>query len=103
MKKTAEADPVITVPAYFNNSRRQATKGAGTITSLELSTNLLLPPYPLHTADYATYVQILTSFFDTPSPETPFSFQIALAGKKLGNRRRAVVWTQPSVAAGAIR
>src|SRR5258708_17742689 len=38
------------------------------------------PPCPIHTADYATYVQILTWFFDTPSPEAPFSVhRMALA------------------------
>src|ERR1700693_4146446 len=43
MKKTAEdylgeevTDAVITVPAYFNDSQRQATKDAGTIAGLEV-------------------------------------------------------------------
>nr|XP_045625696.1 heat shock cognate 71 kDa protein-like [Procambarus clarkii] len=43
MKETAEAylgttvkDAVITVPAYFNNSQRQATKDAGTISGLNV-------------------------------------------------------------------
>ena len=43
MKKTAEAylgyevkDAVITVPAYFNDSQRQATKDAGRIAGLEV-------------------------------------------------------------------
>jgi len=43
MKKTAEAylgktvtDAVITVPAYFNDSQRQATKDAGTIAGLNV-------------------------------------------------------------------
>lgn len=41
MKETAEAylgkavnDAVITVPAYFNDSQRQATKDAGTIAGM---------------------------------------------------------------------
>merc|ERR1719418_325078 len=43
MKETAEAylghacnDAVVTVPAYFNDSQRQATKDAGTISGLEV-------------------------------------------------------------------
>ncbi|KAG0727866.1 Heat shock protein 1 [Chionoecetes opilio] len=43
MKETAEAylgatvkDPVITVPAYFNDSQRQATKDAGTIAGINV-------------------------------------------------------------------
>ena len=43
MKETAEAylgstvtDSVITVPAYFNDSQRQATKDAGKIAGLEV-------------------------------------------------------------------
>ncbi len=43
MKETAEAylgqkvtDAVITVPAYFNDSQRQATKDAGTISGLNV-------------------------------------------------------------------
>ncbi|KAF9443163.1 hypothetical protein P691DRAFT_764542 [Macrolepiota fuliginosa MF-IS2] len=60
------------------------------------------PPYPVYTADYATYVQILTWFFDTPSPEAPFSVhRMALAGKELGTD--VGQWFGPSVAAGAIK
>ena len=60
------------------------------------------PPCPIHTADYATYVQILTWFFDTPSPEAPFSVhRMALAGKELGTD--VGQWFGPSVAAGGIR
>nr|GFD29647.1 heat shock cognate 70 kDa protein-like [Tanacetum cinerariifolium] len=43
MKETAEAyigkvvkDAVVTVPAYFNDSQRQATKDAGTIAGLNI-------------------------------------------------------------------
>ena len=60
------------------------------------------PPYPVHTADYATYVQILTWFFDTPVQEAPFSVhRMALAGKELGTD--VGQWFGPSVAAGAIK
>jgi hypothetical protein len=60
------------------------------------------PPYPVYTSDYATYVQILTWFFDTPSPEAPFSVhRMALAGKELGTD--VGQWFGPSVAAGAIK
>lgn len=60
------------------------------------------PPYPVHTVDYATYVQILTWFFDSPSPEAPFSVhRMALAGKELG--KDVGQWFGPSTAAGAIK
>ena len=60
------------------------------------------PPYPVQTADYATYVQILTWFLDTPVPAAPFSVhRMALAGKELGTD--VGQWFGPSVAAGAIR
>ncbi|KAF9552527.1 hypothetical protein CPC08DRAFT_790057 [Agrocybe pediades] len=53
------------------------------------------PPYPIATADYATYVQILTWFLDTPSPEAPFSVhRMVLAGKKLGTD--VGQWSGPS-------
>ena len=60
------------------------------------------PPYPVYTADYATYVQILTWFLDTPVQEAPFSVhRMALAGKELGTD--VGQWFGPSVAAGAIK
>ena len=60
------------------------------------------PPYPVHTADYATYVQILTWFLDTPVQEAPFSVhRMALAGKELGTD--VGQWFGPSIAAGAIK
>ena len=60
------------------------------------------PPYPVQTADYATYVQIVTWFLDTPAPEAPFSVhRMALAGKEFGTD--VGQWFGPSVAAGAIK
>ena len=60
------------------------------------------PTYPVHTADYDTYVQILTWFLDTPVPEAPFSVhRMALAGKDLGTD--VGQWFGPSVAAGALK
>ncbi len=60
------------------------------------------PPHPVYTADYATYVQIVTWFLDTPSPEAPFSVhRMALAGKELG--KDVGQWFGPSTAAGAIK
>ncbi|KAJ2915830.1 hypothetical protein MD484_g4601, partial [Candolleomyces efflorescens] len=60
------------------------------------------PPHPVLTADYATYVQILTWFFDTPAPEAPFSVhRMALAGKEFGTD--VGQWFGPSVAAGTIK
>ena len=50
-----------------------------------LSEDWRRPPHPVYTADYATYVQILTWFFDSPSTLCPFSVhRMALAGKELG-------------------
>jgi molecular chaperone DnaK len=47
MKKTAEdylgepvTEAVITVPAYFNDAQRQATKDAGRIAGLEVNVSL---------------------------------------------------------------
>ena len=60
------------------------------------------PPYPVYTADYATYVQIVTWFLDTPSPLCPFSVhRMALVGKDLG--KDVGQWFGPSTAAGAIK
>ena len=53
MKETAEAflgktmrDAVVTVPAYFNDSQRQATKNAGKIVENNSSVNFSLIQYP---------------------------------------------------------
>ncbi|KIK64038.1 hypothetical protein GYMLUDRAFT_57070 [Collybiopsis luxurians FD-317 M1] len=60
------------------------------------------PPYPEMTKEYATYVQIVTWFLDTPSELAPFSVhRMALAGKDLG--KDVGMWFGPSTAAGAIR
>ncbi|KAH9980532.1 hypothetical protein BJV74DRAFT_101947 [Russula compacta] len=60
------------------------------------------PPHPVYTADYATYVQILTWFLDSPSSLCPFSVhRMALAGKELG--KDVGQWFGPSTAAGAIK
>src|SRR5690606_37260952 len=55
MKKTAEdylgepvSEAVITVPAYFNDSQRQATKDAGSIASLELKRVINEPTAAAH-------------------------------------------------------
>ena len=60
------------------------------------------PPYPVQTADYATYIQLITWFLDSPSPLCPFSVhRMALAGKDLG--KEVGQWFGPSTAAGAIK
>ncbi|KAG6837140.1 hypothetical protein H0H93_014045 [Arthromyces matolae] len=60
------------------------------------------PPHPIHTADYAKYVEIVSWFLDTPAPEAPFSVhRMALAGKELGTD--VGQWFGPSTAAGAIK
>ena len=60
------------------------------------------PSYPVQTADYVTYIQLITWFFDSPSPLCPFSVhRMALAGKDLG--KEVGQWFGPSTAAGAIK
>lgn len=60
------------------------------------------PSTPSMTAEYATYVKILTWFLDTPSPLVPFGVhRFALAGKGLG--KEVGSWFGPSTAAGAIK
>lgn len=60
------------------------------------------PPYPVQTADYATYIQLITWFLDSSSPLCPFSVhRMALAGKDLG--KEVGQWFGPSTAAGAIK
>jgi molecular chaperone DnaK len=62
MKKTAEdylgetvTEAVITVPAYFNDAQRQATKDAGRISGLEVKRIINEPtPPPLHTVSART-------------------------------------------------
>ncbi|KAN0133876.1 hypothetical protein V8E53_008308, partial [Lactarius tabidus] len=69
---------------------------------LRLGRECQRPPQPVYTADYATYVQILTWFFDSPSILCPFSVhRMALTGKELG--KGVGVWFGPSTAAGAIK
>ncbi|KAK1230170.1 Cysteine protease atg4 [Marasmius sp. AFHP31] len=60
------------------------------------------PDLPILTESYARYIQIVTWFLDTPSPEAPFSVhRMALAGKDLG--KDVGQWFGPSTAAGAIK
>jgi hypothetical protein len=60
------------------------------------------PPYTVRTNDFATYVQIITWFLDSPLPQAPFSVhRMALAGKDLG--KDVGQWFGPSTAAGAIK
>ncbi|KAI0791878.1 peptidase family C54-domain-containing protein [Abortiporus biennis] len=75
---------------------------ANALLHLHLGRDWRRPPYPIHTADYATYVQILTWFLDDPSPLCPFSVhRMALVGKQLGTK--VGTWFGPSTAAGAIK
>ncbi|KAH8091391.1 peptidase family C54-domain-containing protein [Cristinia sonorae] len=75
---------------------------ANTLLHLHLGRDWRRPPHPVYTADYATYVQILTWFLDDPSPQCPFSVhRMALVGKALGVR--VGQWFGPSTAAGAIK
>ncbi|KAH8105076.1 hypothetical protein DFH11DRAFT_1645155 [Phellopilus nigrolimitatus] len=73
---------------------------ANALIHLHLGRDWRRPPHPVHTADYATYVKILTWFFDSPDPHCPFSVhRMALAGKDLG--KDVGSWFGPSTAAGA--
>ncbi|TCD62527.1 Cysteine protease atg4 [Steccherinum ochraceum] len=75
---------------------------ANALLHLHLGRDWRRPPYPVYTADYATYVQIVTWFLDDPSPQSPFSVhRMALVGKALGVR--VGQWFGPSTAAGAIK
>ncbi|OBZ79635.1 Cysteine protease ATG4 [Grifola frondosa] len=75
---------------------------ANTLLHLHLGRDWRRPPYPIYTADYATYVQIITWFLDSPSPLCPFSVhRMALVGKDLG--KDVGQWFGPSTAAGAIK
>ncbi|KAH9947064.1 peptidase family C54-domain-containing protein [Amylocystis lapponica] len=73
---------------------------ANSILHLYLGRDWRRPPYPIYTADYATYVQIITWFLDNPA--CPFSVhRMALVGKDLG--KDVGQWFGPSTAAGAIK
>ncbi|EPS95700.1 hypothetical protein FOMPIDRAFT_143470 [Fomitopsis schrenkii] len=75
---------------------------ANALLHLHLGRDWRRPPYPIYTADYATYVQTITWFLDTPSPLAPFSVhRMALVGKELG--KDVGQWFGPSTAAGAIK
>ncbi|TFK84588.1 hypothetical protein K466DRAFT_496300 [Polyporus arcularius HHB13444] len=75
---------------------------ANALLHLHLGRDWRRPPHPVYTADYATYVQIVTWFLDTPSPLCPFSVhRMALVGKELG--KDVGQWFGPSTAAGAIK
>ncbi|KAG1786366.1 cysteine protease required for autophagy [Suillus plorans] len=75
---------------------------ANTLLHLHLGREWRRPPNPVHTNDYATYVQIITWFLDSPLPQAPFSVhRMALAGKELG--KDVGQWFGPSTAAGAIK
>ncbi|KIJ45041.1 hypothetical protein M422DRAFT_46858 [Sphaerobolus stellatus SS14] len=75
---------------------------ANALIDLHLSRDWRRPPQPSYTEGYATYVKILTWFFDNPSPQCPFSIhRMALAGKELG--KDVGQWFGPSTAAGAIK
>ncbi|KAF8431945.1 peptidase family C54-domain-containing protein [Boletus edulis BED1] len=75
---------------------------ANALLHLHLGREWRRPPYLVHTNDFATYVQIITWFLDSPLPQAPFSVhRMALAGKDLG--KDVGQWFGPSTAAGAIK
>ncbi|KAL4074355.1 peptidase family C54-domain-containing protein [Scleroderma yunnanense] len=75
---------------------------ANALLHLHLGRDWRRPPHPVRTNDFATYVQIITWFLDTPLPQAPFSVhRMALAGKDLG--KDVGQWFGPSTAAGAIK
>ncbi|KAI0033620.1 peptidase C54, partial [Vararia minispora EC-137] len=75
---------------------------ATALVHLHLGRDFRRPLHPAFTPPYATYVQILTWFFDSPDPLSPFSVhRMALAGKDLG--KDVGQWFGPSTAAGALK
>ncbi|KAL5534817.1 hypothetical protein ACEPAG_1281 [Sanghuangporus baumii] len=75
---------------------------ANALIHLHLGRDWRRPPHPVYTADYATYVKILTWFFDSTDVHCPFSVhRMALAGKELG--KDVGQWFGPSTASGAIK
>ncbi|KAG9311154.1 cysteine protease required for autophagy [Chiua virens] len=75
---------------------------ANALLHLHLGREWRRPPYSVRTNDFATYVQIITWFLDSPLPQAPFSVhRMALAGKDLG--KDVGQWFGPSTAAGAIK
>ncbi|KIP05763.1 hypothetical protein PHLGIDRAFT_107790 [Phlebiopsis gigantea 11061_1 CR5-6] len=75
---------------------------ANALVHVHLGRDWRKPPHPIYTADYATYVQIITWFLDDPSLLCPFSVhRMALVGKQLGVK--VGQWFGPSTAAGAIK
>ncbi|KIY68678.1 hypothetical protein CYLTODRAFT_395071 [Cylindrobasidium torrendii FP15055 ss-10] len=75
---------------------------ANTLVHLHLGRDWRRPQAAQRTAEYATYVQIVSWFMDTPSPKAPFSVhRMALAGKDLG--KGVGQWFGPATAAGAIK
>ncbi|KIJ63953.1 hypothetical protein HYDPIDRAFT_112441 [Hydnomerulius pinastri MD-312] len=75
---------------------------ANALLHLHLGRDWRRPPYTVRTNDFATYVQIITWFLDSPLPQAPFSVhRMALAGKDLG--KDVGQWFGPSTAAGAIK
>ncbi|KAF9477390.1 hypothetical protein BDN70DRAFT_861911 [Pholiota conissans] len=75
---------------------------ANALVEVHLGRDWRRPSTLLASAEYATYVKILTWFLDTPAPQAPFSVhRMALAGKELGTDVGR--WFGPSVAAGALR
>ncbi|KIK80202.1 hypothetical protein PAXRUDRAFT_159269 [Paxillus rubicundulus Ve08.2h10] len=75
---------------------------ANALLHLHLGRDWRRPPLSVRTNDFATYVQIITWFLDSPVPQAPFSVhRMALAGKDLG--KDVGQWFGPSTAAGAIK
>lgn len=75
---------------------------ANALVHLHLGRNWRRPHAPTVAEEHAVYVKILTWFFDTPSPLSPFGVhRMALAGKALG--KDVGTWFGPSTAAGSIK
>ncbi|KAH7104204.1 peptidase family C54-domain-containing protein [Auriculariales sp. MPI-PUGE-AT-0066] len=75
---------------------------ANTLVHLHLGRDWRRPAISTATPDYATYVKILTWFFDSPSAHAPFSVhRMAMSGKDFG--KDVGQWFGPSTAAGAIK
>jgi cysteine protease ATG4 len=91
-----------TVPIHLHLRRGTLRDSSPQFLSPDLAVEWQRPPQSGYNADYATYIQILTWFFDSPPTLCPFSVHLmALAGKELG--KDVGQWFGPRTAAGAIK
>jgi hypothetical protein len=89
-------------PPLFSSTSVAVSDKHSIIHSVDLFLDWRRPGSPSLTDEYAAYVKVLTWFFDTPSPLSPFSIhRMALAGKALGND--VGTWFEPGSVALSIK